>query len=369
MANRLPGGVQGFLTWLTAQPAEARPPRVKSPLWFLVQALGMMAGGIAIGVAGLAAGIWWAVPAVVVAWILVTGGLSLFQTAVMHRTSHWTFLKTRSGNRLLGRLVCGLFLFKQFDQYRKEHMRHHSPRVQFTEEDEFTQFVIDVVGLHPGLPKAVLKRRLIAAFLSPVFHLRFLWRRIRASWLGESRLEAVAGVTGVAIAAAAGALSGAWLAVALLWVVPMVVTMQIATTVRTVLEHRMPESKDENTPTTYGTFVGEAPPATGLPLARRLVAWTGWWTRTLLYHVPCRIVFMSGDAPAHDLHHLYPASREWTDYVASRHWVVVHGDRRGRQLVEVWGVWTAIDECLEAISRSSLQYDAESAAPHPLAAA
>lgn len=368
IAERTPRAAQGFLTWVTAQPADVRAPRPKSPLWFLAEAIGMIAVGLGLGALGFVLGGWWLLPTLVLALILVTGGIGIFQVVVLHHASHGTFLKGRRHNRLLGRIICGLFLFKQFDQYQHEHMRHHSLKVLFTEEDEFTQFVIDVVGLKPGLAKQTLKRRLIGAMVSPVFHARFAWRRIQVGWLGESRMELAVGLASVAVMGTLAAL-GLWVEVLVLWLLPLLVLLQIATIVRIVVEHRMPNARDDGGHNTYGTFVGEAPPPKGLNPALRVVAWTGWWARMVFYHLPCRLVFMVGDAPAHDFHHLYPATKKWTDYISARQNVVIHGDKRGRELVEIWGVWTAIDECLEAISHSALQYGEENEAPHRLAVA
>ena len=106
---------------------------------------------------------------------------------VFHHCSHGTVLKTRAANRRAGRLISALLLFKRFEDYQREHMMHHSPNKLLTEEDEFADFVMGMCGLEPGVPKADLWRRVVINSVSPLFHLRFLQRRLRASMFTGDR--------------------------------------------------------------------------------------------------------------------------------------------------------------------------------------
>ena len=325
MAHRLPGPLQPFLTWLTAKPAPGETTyRELKPGHHVVAALAWIAAGLALGALGLrlggAAGLLLP-PAL----LLVCCGLGVFQVVIFHHCSHGTVFATRERNRLAGRIVSALLLFKHFDLYQHEHMLHHSPRKLLTEEDEFAQFVFGMCGLEAGLPKRELWRRVLIALVSPAFHLRFLQRRIQASlwshdrahnWLGRLFWLGLLGG-----AAATGQLA----AVALLWVLPVTVLLQIATVFRILCEHRFPEARliagrDKMfvTAATGGVFPGVMPPPADGPLAARLSGWINWWAEMLTWQLFVRLFVLVGDAPAHDYHHRRPASKRWANYIHAR---------------------------------------------------
>ncbi|MFM7579473.1 MAG: hypothetical protein ACKO5Q_21385, partial [Microcystaceae cyanobacterium] len=45
---------------------------------------------------------------------------------------------------------------------------------------------------------------------------------------------------------------------------------------------------------------------------------TRWWLRLFFYHLPVRLLILTGDSPVHDYHHRRPASD----------WVNAHCDRQ-----------------------------------------
>src|SRR6185503_10528574 len=100
-----------------------------------------------------------------------------------HRCAHGQLFADRRGNRLVGRLVSALLLFKHFDRYRHEHMHHHNVRTLLTEADEFADFVLGLCRLEPRMTKRQLWRRVLTSLVSPRFHARFLLRRVQMSWM------------------------------------------------------------------------------------------------------------------------------------------------------------------------------------------
>src|ERR1700761_7667337 len=51
MARRLPKFVQPFLTWLTAKPASGEEAAPKKPIRFVIEALSLTLGGVALSIA------------------------------------------------------------------------------------------------------------------------------------------------------------------------------------------------------------------------------------------------------------------------------------------------------------------------------
>jgi len=185
MYRRLPGLVQPFLTWLTARPAPAEAAKSRSANYHVVTAFAALAAGVALSLATLELGGAW-LAALPFLLIVSASGMGKLQAVVFHHCAHGTVFRERSTNRRVGEAISILLLMKHFDVYQHEHMLHHSPNKLLTHEDEFTQFIMNLAGLRPGLPKADLRRRVLISFISPFFHLRFLLARFSSCLLSHS---------------------------------------------------------------------------------------------------------------------------------------------------------------------------------------
>src|SRR5258706_9831534 len=116
MARRLPGFLQGFLTWLTAVPAHAITRQwtsvrylVAAPAWIIC---GLTLGGL--GFAEPTSG----VVLIPLALLFVCCGLGLFQVVIFHHCAHGTVFRARDRNRRGGRAISAVLLFKHFDLYQ-----------------------------------------------------------------------------------------------------------------------------------------------------------------------------------------------------------------------------------------------------------
>ena len=323
MARRLPACLQGFLTWLTAMPADGEAAGETTALRYLVRAFAWIVAGLALGGAAFAG--LGPVLLLPLALLLVCCGLGLFQVVVFHHCAHGTVFRTRRANRRAGRLISALLLFKHFDHYQREHMLHHSARKLLTADDEFAQFVFDMCDLEAGLSKAELWRRVGVAVISPLFHGRFLWRRIKASLGSHDRAHNLLGMAAWTGAFATAAGSGFLVPFLVLWVLPVTVLLQIATIFRILCEHRFPDERLIETRdklfvclATTGVFPGAMPPSADHPRWIRIGGWFGWWTEMLTWQLFIRLFVLVGDAPCHDFHHRRPASRLWVDYARAR---------------------------------------------------
>jgi hypothetical protein len=237
-------------------------------------------------------------------------------------------------------------------------MLHHSAKKLLTAEDEFAQFVFDMCGLEAGMPKAKLWRRIVVNVASPLFHGRFLWRRVRASLCSHDRLHNLFGIA-VWLASFAGAAgAGVLLPFLVLWVLPVTVLLQIATIFRILCEHRFPDApliearnKLFVCLATTGVFPGVAPPAYQEPPLLRSLGWLSWWAEMLTVQLFVRLFVLVGDAPCHDYHHRRPASKRWTNYAHAR-----QKDRNDGcsgfpvNYCDSWGLFRTIDQNLATLA-------------------
>ena len=364
MARRLPVFLQGFLTWLTAVPSRATTHQ-RTAAGYLFAAPAWVLTGMSLGSVGLATPPFGAA-LVLLGLLFVCCGLGLFQVVIFHHCAHGTVFRTRERNRQVGRAISAVLLFKHFDLYQREHMLHHSVRRLLTPEDEFAQFIFDLCGLEPGLTKAELWRRVIVNIVSPVFHGRFLWRRLTASLGSHDWAHNLLGVaTWVALPLAA-TVGGVLVPFLLLWVLPVTVLLQIATIFRILCEHRFPDAglidaRDKLfvCMATTGVFPGAAPPPADEPSDVRMASWVAWWAEMLTLQLFVRLFVLVGDAPCHDYHHRRPASKRWTSYAHARQQDRLDGCRGFPvNYCDSWGLFRTIDAnlaTLAAVPRAAVQ--------------
>ncbi len=148
MAMRLPSWVQPLLTWITAKPAPGEEPAPKSPLAFVREAALLVAGGCALSALAISfmtvqEPLFWLL--LVSGLLATTSGLGVFQVVIFHHCAHGTIFRTRARNRTVGRVVSAVLLFKHFDRYQSEHMLHHNAKKLFTDDDEFTDFILGIL--------------------------------------------------------------------------------------------------------------------------------------------------------------------------------------------------------------------------------
>ncbi len=358
MYNRLPHVLQPFLTWLTAKPAPGEDMLSRSPLWYVACASLQVMAGIAIAWAALRLPALPAMALVALGTLLSSSGLGLFQVVVFHHCSHGTVFKNRETNIRVGRLLSAVLLFKHFDEYKKDHMLHHNARKLLTEEDEFADFVFGTCRLQAGIEKRELWRRVVGNLLSPIFHTRFLLRRMQAAFRSSDRAHNAIGMAFwgamVSLAVALHQVGPFLVAVAL----PMTVLLQVATVFRILCEHRFPDhaimeqrGKDFACHATSGVFPGAMPPRRGLRALPRLAAWALWWAEMLTVQVFVRVFVLVGDAPCHDFHHRRPASKRWTSYAQARQNDVEAGSPGFNvDYIETWGLFTAVDRTLASLA-------------------
>jgi hypothetical protein len=367
MAVRLPRWLQPLLTWLTAKPAPGEDAAPKAPVTYIVEAVCLVLGGCVVSAVALQFGGMahpWAWLLLALGLIATTSGLGVFQVVIFHHCSHGTVFRTRRLNQLVGRSVSAILLFKHFDRYQAEHMLHHNANKLFTDDDEFTDFVVGLCDLAPSLDRHELWRRLLVDLVSPLFHGRFLFKRIQGSLCSHDYKHNAVGLGVWATLLIGAAVTHSITVLLVAWIVPVTVLLQIATVFRILCEHRFPPAdvirargKDMVCLATAGVFVGASLPACSPYSLRGLTAWAAWWANMLIIQLFVRVFVLVGDAPCHDFHHRRPANKNWTDYAHARQADLDRGcPGFPRNYIDTWGLFRALDQNFAAMARVPAGY-------------
>lgn len=361
MAERLPAFAQPLITWITAMPAPNERYRQQSSIEPLIDALLRIAAGVTLMGFGLAAESFGLAAALLfVGGVLNVSGLGLFQVVIFHYCAHGGVFGSAAANTRIGRLISIVLLFKYFDDYKREHTQHHRAQKLITEDDEFATFVINICGMRPGMSRRALWLKLAWILVSPAFHGRFLYLRLKGN-LASSDRRHVAGFLAYWSAFAALTLgSGFAFEVFVLWLLPLTALLQAATIFRILVEHSFPEErllsvrgKQLIAEATNGVFSGRALPQAGPRTCAGAVLWAVWWADLLTLKLFARLVVLVGDAPCHDFHHRRPGSKAWANAMHARE----ADKQRGcpgypTNYIDVWGLMNAVDATLNSLANA-----------------
>lgn len=294
--------------------------------------------------------------------INMTSAFGLLQVGVYHYCSHNSVFSSRKANSVAGHIVSALCLLPEFDHYRSKHMRHHSHEVILTEEDEFTEFVIDQCGLKAGLSKKTLWIKIIMAMCSPCFHCRFLLKRFFLSTENFKTFKGVSIMLSWVFVILTTYITGYLSYFSLYFFFPLFIPFQITVVLRTLCEHHVPDKylnieRNRSLPdhATRPVFAGCAPPSAQLKGLGKLISWTFWWIKMMTCHLLFRITVLVGDAARHDLHHARPSNRNWANYMCNR-----YPPRRPADSFcsdESWGCFSTVDKCISSISYAVCKSD------------
>ncbi|MGW5354600.1 fatty acid desaturase [Streptomyces sp. NPDC004031] len=352
------------LTFLTGKPHTGQKPLHLTPTAHLVNATVSMAAGLTTGAAALTLGSGW-LALLVPGWAMTLHGMRNLRMMVFHQCAHRNMWARPGPDRLVGRVICALLVIQHFTDYSSEHVADHHALHHMTLRDPTVQAFLVSLELRPGMTRRQMWRRVLGKLVSPLFHLRFLRSRGQ-SWYGSAgpAERAVAALALAAVAAAAWWLHG-WTFLLVCWVLPLTVFYQVSNTLRLCVKHTFPDpaaparrGKDYFAGLTNAIFLGERAPAPGLRGAAFLAAWTRWWTRMLLVHLPARYLVLTGDTVCHDFHHRHPMSRAWADYVFERAADDAAGHRGWPAYREVWGLGPAISSVFDSLAAADpAEYD------------
>lgn len=235
------------------------------------------------------------------------------------------------------------------------------PRGNFrlmTSGESTADFLTSMLGLRLGAPKTALWQQLRRALVSPLFHGRFLARRLRDQVAGAP-LGYALGAGGFLAGLLAGVtVTQTWWPFLLVWGIPMTVGYQIATALRLSVEHLWPSPAQADqhdraavASLTQAVFLGERVPDATLPRMRKAWAWMRWVARMLVYLL-VRYLLLPGDTVVHDYHHRHASSKAWPYALFARQQDIEAGHPGWPPYAEVWGFGRAIDAVLESLSQA-----------------
>jgi hypothetical protein len=304
---------------------------------------------------------------------LLAGAWRRIQVVYGHHAIHGTLVPRQpAANALLARLLTIFALAQNEKAYEREHRDHHR-RAVFTTLKDADALLLFELGIRAGLSRRALHRALLRTLFSPQLHGRLLLARL------QSQLQRPAAWRALAVAWAGVVLVGlpllfGWLPVLLAVWLPMTLLYQVIAVLQFATEHVWLQS-DQPAPNatevverSHGRFCGEAVPGHGGPPASA-AAWLGWWTRTLLVHLPVRTCVLVGDLPAHDWHHLYSAvghdAGSWPTAIFERQRAIDSGHSAGMEGRELWGIAQMLGHVFEAMSRVPAATSTASTVAHP----
>ncbi|HEX8112901.1 MAG TPA: fatty acid desaturase [Kofleriaceae bacterium] len=332
-----PRWTQPLWTWWTGRALPGEQPLWKPGPWgYLIGTLAAFAGGMALTAFALAT--WW--PLAVAGWLITVGATRTLVSTICHQCVHYRF----TGKQRLDMQIADALAFVTFTKaapiYRLEHtLQHHRGDVFTTARDPSAQF-LTTCGLAPGRTSGPQAARLLVNLVSPVFHARFLWSRIRGNLIDVGFWRRL--VTGAAWIAALAALARADALgeFALIYGVPVILLYHVSVMLEFASEHAWLVPRAPDSPASWGRFCGAPVPQRGI------AAWLAWWIAMIGYHLVVRVAVLPADLPQHDFHHRFPATKLWTHAAHARTACL---DRSDVRLVELWGLHRALGHVLRGL--------------------
>ncbi|MFC0398249.1 fatty acid desaturase [Paraburkholderia rhizosphaerae] len=295
-----------------------------------------------------------------IGWLVVTitstvSGARYIVATIIHHGVHHAVFRSRRANQIMCEILSTVLIVQPFDSYRKFHVHEHHGRA-FSTMDDQDLAAIYTLGLTPGTPVATLKLRLAWQCISPLFHVRFLWGRVKCNLLSAPAYRvAMTVVWFAALIALANALS--WPVFAVSIALPLTTLYQICSLLHLITEHAWvlrvagQSVRDSHIDNSHARFCGRMLPSPQLTAAASLYAWTTWTLEHLLIHLPARLLIVQGSLIAHDWHHRSGADRRWPNAIQQREADVQKELANGACTYrDIWGVHHALHEVLQRIS-------------------
>lgn len=346
---------QAFWTWLTGKELRGRRPQwSSSPLECLIWSCVWLLGGCTASIIILLneQNRFWLIPSV----IFTAGGARYIVATIIHHAVHHTLFVSPLKNKILSEILSTVIIVQPYDTYRQFHVfEHHGS--DFSTAGDQDLAAIYRMGLTPGKTVTELKMILFLQCINPVFHIKFLIGRIKSNFIGVPLYRALMSVAWFCALVALAC----WLGFeifCLAIVLPLVLVYQICSILHLVTEHvwvirKAGETvRSSHVNNSLGRFCGEGTP-TGTSVITLTPMWLLWFVRHLLWHLPCRILFLQGSLVAHDWHHRNGGKRTWPNAVQAREEEIIKQAANGEySYSDIWGFHKAVEHTLSGISQS-----------------
>jgi fatty acid desaturase len=346
--------MQPLLTVITGKPLAYQKSWQVTPTYHLVTALMSLSTGVLISI--FATFNFTFLPLLIFSWILTVSGARKLQLTIVHQCAHERFSGNSKLDKWLGETISILLVIQDFDSYQKEHLEdHHDGHNLSTPQDPTVKFLVEKLGLQPGMSKEQLWEKLIVTIFSPFFHIRFFLNRLSSSLCSPNPVHNAKSWLLKSLLLGLVAITNSWSIFLVAWVLPLTILYQISASLRLCAEHCYPESEHYQqrrnkriiSRLTLGIFLGEPTPNSSNDLQ-----WIVWWLRMIFIHLFCRVFVMVCDTPCHDRHHRHPTSIDWPNYIFARQQELDKGcPGWPENYREVWGLFNAIDYTFETLSQ------------------
>lgn len=354
MWERLPRWMQPWLTEVTGKAATHEPT---SNFWTwrsrLFAAIAALAGSVAgsIWLVNQQDAVFWLL--LPVTWLVSVSVLQALDTVYLHYATHGRLTGQPAVDALIGYLLSLVTLLRPFNDYRREHGRHHG---RLALSDDANLQLIAGLGFRPGMPRRYYWEQLGRTIISPRFHGQMMLSRVRSNFANASKAYRRVAVVAAGATLALVTLSGTWPEFLIAWLIPLVPLLHVSLVMELLTEHTWVRRTDGPDPraavaaVTHARFFGEALPSRDLPLLRRALKWVGWWMRMLLVHLPARLFVAPSDLPNHDWHHRYPLAKTWPNAAYARRDDLVAGGRGWPAYTERWGLKAMLSTTFGALN-------------------
>lgn len=355
--NALP--FQGVWTWLTGKEIAGRKTLWRSSSTEMIcWALGWVFGGLVmmmLSLPGLSNN-YWSLLSYIVGVVFCASGARYAVATIIHHGVHGHLYKSQRLNKAVCEVLSTLFIVQPYTSYRQFHVYEHHGK-KFSTVDDKDLAAIYKLGFVPGKSKSILYLNLFAKLYSPVFHLSFLYGRIKSNLMGVPLYRFAMSALWIGFLAGMAWRYGAGVFF-LLVIVPLVLVYQAASLLHLLTEHvwllrKEGETvRDSHIKNCHGRFCG-APCPSSFTIAKT-PQWLAWTVAHLFYHLPVRMLVVQGSLVCHDWHHRHGSVRQWFDYAALREASAQKLFREGKyDYVDIWGLHNCLDYVFEMISASA----------------
>lgn len=222
-------------------------------------------------------------------------------SVLIHHASHRRLAAHPAANRSVAEIVGILTLNIPVEDYRREHMAHHSLHTFATAPGDPDAELLHGLGFVPGTPLAVLRRRFWWHLVSPQLHGRLVAARLKGTFAAGPRWRRAAAAAYWGGLAAAG-LAGGWVAPLVAgFVAPLLLAGNIGAYIELTSRHRWmlggSTGRARQHELSQGRYLGALPPYGG-----GLRAW-GRWALGMAAAAAGRFAALPGDLPHHQFHH------------------------------------------------------------------
>jgi hypothetical protein len=333
---------ESWVTWLVAKPRTGQATRRKTAgeeisLTFLLFAFGLLISNYAfVDNAHL-----WAIP---ISQVCLLSSLRMQRLTIMHACSHNAVFANPFWNEVLGEFISILTLSMPFNSYKKKHCETHHSKGLMRPGDETFEFFYKA-GFRSEMSPQQAWQHLTKLIFSATFHCRQFGDRLKGTFSSTDAKHNWLAVGFWLSILSLVIITHTWAGFLLVFVPTLSVFFEISSVLRQCVEHRFAKKTGEMT---SAIFCCEEPAVFNDfdPFWVKFWGETRWWLRLFFYHLPVRLLILTGDSPVHDYHHRRPASD----------WVNAHSDRQAEVEAGVyyshsWGLVEAINKTFESLSK------------------